>query len=534
MARLTLIVEDREVRTFPLTSAVTTIGRATDNDVVINNIALSRRHAEVHRRGERFEVLDKGSQNGVFVNEERVEGRCALSDGDRIQLGSYVFRFSFEEARSRTRRRVVHRPPSPLSGPSEEPTPPPGEIVPVTPPPALEPESRPVAVLTFNDLEIQRVPLEKDEYLIGRAKECDLQITERRLSRRHCLLLTDDDGRWMVKDMGSQNGTYVNRRRVKDVQFLEPGDVLNFAEYAVVFLAESEEEEEVPMEVAPPVSEPVHLEVRPGSSIEREKTEMPMAYRDAIASAVGEPVVVDDAELHEPVVSEPPRSRRARDRLRSLSDEVSESRAPTPKPPRRPRPDPVLEPESEPSAVVVRTEAPKTKRPAAPVEEVDVPDPDGGERPRPDPRLDAWYDQRAEDEEEDESSVLLERSRSTMSQVLSTMMVDKRELARNLEVARRRRRFTVRVVWGEEILFEGPLDQDVTVLGADEEADLRIRGRYVAGRHSLLVRVRDSLLLVRLGSSSAARVNGQPRLQAFLKDGDVIQIDETRILVGER
>jgi len=47
------------------------------------------------------------------------------------------------------------------------------------------------------------------------------------------------------------------------------------------------------------------------------------------------------------------------------------------------------------------------------------------------------------------------------------------------------------------------------------------------------VRVKDSLLLVRLGSSSAARVNGLPKLQAFLKTGDVIQIDETTIKILE-
>jgi hypothetical protein len=55
----------------------------------------------------------------------------------------------------------------------------------------------------------------------------------------------------------------------------------------------------------------------------------------------------------------------------------------------------------------------------------------------------------------------------------------------------------------------------------------------VAGRHSLLVRVRESLLLVRLGSSSAARVNGLPKLQAFLRSGDVIQIDESAIEISE-
>ncbi|CAN0585605.1 unnamed protein product [Laminaria digitata] len=91
------------------------------------------------------------------------------------------------------------------------------------------------------------------------------------------------------------------------------------------------------------------------------------------------------------------------------------------------------------------------------------------------------------------------------------------------------RKFEVKVTASRELIYEGPLENDVTILGTDAEADILLKGRYVAGRHSLLVQVRDSLLLVRLGSSSAARVNGLPKLQAFLKKGDVVQIDETTI-----
>ena len=150
---------------------------------------------------------------------------------------------------------------------------------------------------------------------------------------------------------------------------------------------------------------------------------------------------------------------------------------------------------------------------------------------RPDASLDDWYSAREEDEEQ--PSVLLERSKSTMSQILSTMMVDKRELDRNLSVRAKQRKFSVHVSAKGQVTYSGPLREQVTILGTDKEADIALEGRYVAGRHSLLVRVRDSLLLVRLGSSSAARVNGLPKLQAFLKSGDVIQIDETTIRIIE-
>ena len=167
-----------------------------------------------------------------------------------------------------------------------------------------------------------------------------------------------------------------------------------------------------------------------------------------------------------------------------------------------------------------------------------------------DEALDDWYQKRHErsemferpvPEEEDDlgssdepDSLLPPRGQSSVSQVLSQMMVGKNEIDTNMKQPKaRKRRFNVDVRHHQKLLYSGPLNESVTILGTDREADIQLKGRYVAGRHSLLVRVRDSLLLVRLGSSSAARVNGLPKLQAFLKTGDVIQIDETTITVTE-
>jgi pSer/pThr/pTyr-binding forkhead associated (FHA) protein len=197
------------------------------------------------------------------------------------------------------------------------------------------------------------------------------------------------------------------------------------------------------------------------------------------------------------------------------------------------------------AAEPVRPEPAGKKRPEparrAATEEEDIADPDARE---PDEALDDWYQARHErsemfdrpvpEEDDEPDSLLPPRGQSSVSQVLSQMMVGKNELANNLQPPKqRKRRFSVDVRHHEKLLYSGPLSEAVTILGTDREADIQLKGRYVAGRHSLLVRVRDSLLLVRLGSSSAARVNGLPKLQAFLKTGDVIQIDETTITITE-
>ena len=53
---------------------------------------MSRKHASIERKNERWVIEDQGSLNGTFVNRERVES-AALADGDEIQIGKYRLTF---------------------------------------------------------------------------------------------------------------------------------------------------------------------------------------------------------------------------------------------------------------------------------------------------------------------------------------------------------------------------------------------------------------------------------------------------------
>src|SRR5262245_19431833 len=73
---------------FTLDHDVTRLGRHPDSEISLDDITVSRRHAEVQRTAEGYMVADSGSLNGTYVNQERVE-RAALRHGDEVQIGKF-------------------------------------------------------------------------------------------------------------------------------------------------------------------------------------------------------------------------------------------------------------------------------------------------------------------------------------------------------------------------------------------------------------------------------------------------------------
>ena len=76
-------------------------------------------------------------------------------------------------------------------------------------------------------LETEDFSIFQPEYMIGRAEDCDLRIQNRFVSRHHCELVVDHKDRIVrVRDLGSQNGTYVNDGPVNEERELKDGDKL--------------------------------------------------------------------------------------------------------------------------------------------------------------------------------------------------------------------------------------------------------------------------------------------------------------------
>jgi FHA domain/zinc-ribbon domain len=73
---------------FLLDSDLTLVGRHPDSDIFLDDVTVSRRHAEFYRHGGTFTVRDVGSLNGTYVNRERIE-EVILHAGDEVQVGKF-------------------------------------------------------------------------------------------------------------------------------------------------------------------------------------------------------------------------------------------------------------------------------------------------------------------------------------------------------------------------------------------------------------------------------------------------------------
>jgi pSer/pThr/pTyr-binding forkhead associated (FHA) protein len=101
MARLIQLVNGVAASKFPLDGDLTTIGRAPDNDIEVDDLAVSAQHAAIERLGDaetaEFHVHDLQSTNGTFVNEEPVTSR-RLHNRDVLRIGWSHFEFIDERA----------------------------------------------------------------------------------------------------------------------------------------------------------------------------------------------------------------------------------------------------------------------------------------------------------------------------------------------------------------------------------------------------------------------------------------------------
>lgn len=83
---------------FQIEKGVTTAGRHPESDIFLDDITVSRRHAEIRKLEAGYEIVDIGSLNGTYVNKERID-RSVLQNGDEVQIGKFRMLFFHGGAR---------------------------------------------------------------------------------------------------------------------------------------------------------------------------------------------------------------------------------------------------------------------------------------------------------------------------------------------------------------------------------------------------------------------------------------------------
>ena len=78
---------------FTLEHVITTAGRHPDSDLFLDDVTVSRRHAEVERTVSGYVIRDVGSLNGTYLNQQLVQGDTPLANGDEVQVGLFKLVF---------------------------------------------------------------------------------------------------------------------------------------------------------------------------------------------------------------------------------------------------------------------------------------------------------------------------------------------------------------------------------------------------------------------------------------------------------
>jgi pSer/pThr/pTyr-binding forkhead associated (FHA) protein len=241
--RLVCLTDGREytVGTGPLS-----FGRDAGSDVVVSGNEVSRHHAEIRSEADGYLLLDL-SVNGTFVNGERMGKTHTLARADVIRIGHDEFRFYADAAVPPPADPVpeqgepLRRAEAPVSVPpagaaqrlSDTMHGIPGEPQRNTPP---EPEAAPLASLLFRsgDFKGRRLPIKVPVVNIGRGDYNDVVIHDASVSTMHAKLQRRE-AIWILSDLGSTNGTFVEGERLSGEAALTPGTTLRFGDVIALF-----------------------------------------------------------------------------------------------------------------------------------------------------------------------------------------------------------------------------------------------------------------------------------------------------------
>lgn len=232
MATFTVKFKNKILFTHALDSdQITNIGRLSDNDIVIDNVAVSGAHAQVISDQVGFYIKDLESKNGTFIDDKMVKTR-RLNNGDVVQIGKHELQFNDQGMTAQV-----------LMNATENYT----TLTPDDPTAMLDTRNQqallkahrrfskrvPLIVVKFKDKVIYKHLLKKERATIGRNPESSILIDNTAVSYDHAVILREKD-EFFVQDLGSKNGTVVNNKTIEKHKLFN-GDQVTIGRHELLF-----------------------------------------------------------------------------------------------------------------------------------------------------------------------------------------------------------------------------------------------------------------------------------------------------------
>ena len=227
--------QDRRQDDIELEESILTLGRAASNSVVVDDTQVSNHHAQLEIKDDNVILSDLGSQNGTFVNGERIMAPRKLTSWDVFSLNDVSFQLI--PTGNQEYRPFSHNPLASKISPVKKID---GWAL------KADSESLPsqsYSIATIRSFASEIFPIE-GRVIVGREPLEGISLPFAKVSREHAELY-EEHGNLYIRDLGSTNGTFVNGVRIQELQ-LKSGDEVCFDKVKLkVFGPDSEEEKTV-------------------------------------------------------------------------------------------------------------------------------------------------------------------------------------------------------------------------------------------------------------------------------------------------